>query len=176
MAQSQLDPIFWSDLPAPDLIPLQEIGCDPFEQALLPLFRDLAITVFQPEQQSWLPVYVNAQDIWGPHRGLPLVDGLAKILMAILRVTDNDIAIRHGANDRPNGFVTSDEQQVLLMIHHLRRQHPQAASDIMLELTQGVMDHELFAAVETFGQNYSCGAPQARLHDQGQKPALRIVQ
>ena len=167
--------LLWSDIETPALVRLSDIGCDGFECALLPMVRDLTITCLEPECQSWIPVYNKAHDLWGPRTGLPLVNTLAQIVVALIRVRGAQLNVLHSRKDRQDAFVTQDEQCFLLALHHFRRQHQNAAGDFLLELTGGLYDRELWWQCLAFGQRHSCGEALPRHADEGRFTGLHVV-
>lgn len=171
----QQDPITAPSPADTGLLSLRGIGCDDFERALLPLLRDLMQTCRHPEGRSWTPVYGAAAARWGARTGLPLANGLAQISAALSRVTGKRLQMLSGSDTSHADQVTSDERLVLLLLHHLRRNHVAAGQDFLLDLTGGEMDEELMALALEFGHRHSCGAPRTIRYDGSSGPNLRSV-
>lgn len=158
----------------PALLPLSHLGCDAFECALLPLIRKLTHSCIVPDQGSWLPVYGMAEKLWGARTGLPLVYGLSQIVVSLIRLKGEELQILYAFDEETQG-VTRDEQLLLLMIHHLRRQHDQAACDFLLDLLDGDMDGTLLEEAQAFASRHSCGDPLIYTHDGVQGSHLRVI-
>lgn len=161
--------------PLPEMLPLQRIGCDAFERALLPLLRDLMETCRHPEGRSWTPVYGAAAALWGARTGLPLAHGLAQISDAVLRIRGESLRVLAASDTDHAEEVTPDERLLLLLLHQLRRNHVAAGQDFLLDLTGGEMDEDLMALALDFAQRHSCGAPRAIRHDGPAGPHLRVL-
>lgn len=158
-----------------DLLPLERIGCDAFERALLPLVRELAGGCRDPESRSWNLAYGAAAKRWGAQTGLPLAYGLAQIVDALTRIKGDALQVLDHASAVPYAAVTRDEQLLLLFLHQLRREHLAAGCDFMLDLTDGEMDDELMALAIEFARRHSCGNPRERRHDGIVGPKLRVI-
>lgn len=159
-----------------ELLPLNIIGCDAFEQALLPLVRGLVETCRNPEQCSWDFAYSAAAARWGVRTGLPLAYGLAHISDALLRIKGDRLQTLDMADMARAAEVTRDERLLLLLLHQLRRNHVEAGHDFLLDLTEGEMDEELMALALDFGRRHSCGTPREMLHDgTSGGPHLRVI-
>lgn len=162
--------------PSPaDLLPLDRIGCDAFERALLPLVRDLAVGCRDPESRSWNLAYRAAARRWGAQTGLPLAYGLAQIVTALTRIKGDALQVLDHDGGAPQAAVTRDEQLLLLLLHQLRREHLNAGCDAMLDLTDGEMDDELMALALDFARRHSCGTPREHRHDGIVGPRLRVI-
>ncbi len=158
-----------------ELLPLHVIGCDAFEQALLPLLRGLVETCRNPGRCSWDSAYIAAASRWGVRTGLPLAYGLAHISDALLRVKGEKLQTLGMADTAHAAEVTRDERLLLLLLHQLRRNHVEAGCDFLLDLTEGEMDEELMALALDFGRRHSCGAPREVRHDGTAGPHLLVV-
>lgn len=158
-----------------ELLPLDVIGCDAFEQALLPLLRGLVETCRNPGRGSWNFAYRAAAARWGVRTGLPLAYGLAHISDALLRVKGDRLQTLDIADTAHAAEVTRDERLLLLLLHQLRRNHVEAGNDFLLDLTEGEMDEELMALALDFGRRHSCGAPREVRHDGTTGPHLLVV-
>lgn len=158
-----------------ELLPLHVIGCDAFEQALLPLLRELMETCRNPEGRSWNVVYSAAASRWGARTGLPLAYGLARISEALLRVKGDRLQVLEGSDTAHAAEVTRDERLLLLLLHQLRRNHVEAGQDFLLDLTEGEMDRPLMTLALEFARRHSCGAPREVRHDGAAGPHLRVV-
>lgn len=157
------------------LLPLHDIGCDAFEQALLPLVRDVMHTCRDPEAPSWHVAYGVAASVWGARTGLPLAHGLAQIAQALLRVKGERLRMLTTADPAHVTAVTDDERLLLLLLHQLRRNHINAGHDFLLDLTEGEMDDELMALALDFARRHSCGTARDIRHDGRDGPHLRPV-
>lgn len=157
------------------VLPLHGIGCDPFEQALLPLLREVMKTCRDPERHTWNGAYGTAAAIWGARTGLPLAYGLARIAQALLRVKGARLHVLDGSGPEQVRAVTDDERRLLLLLHQLRRNHIAAGHDFLLELTEGESDDELMALALDFARRHSCGAARDIHHDGPSGPHLRPV-
>lgn len=154
-----------------DLLPLRLIGCDAFEQALLPLVRDLMETCRNPEGRTWAPAYNAAAMLWGARTGLPLAYGLARISQALVRVRGDRLQML----DAGDADVTRDERLLLLLLHQFRRNHLAAGNDFLLDLTEGEMDAELSDLTLDFARRHSCGTAREIGADGPTGPHLRAV-
>lgn len=158
----------------PALLLLSKIGCDAFERALLPIIRQLTSSCRSPNMGNWLPIYGHAEKLWGVRTGLPLVYGLSKIVVSLLRIKGDAFRILPPSDDTSNE-VTADEQLLLLLIHHLRRGHVNAGCDLLLDLVDGEMDEELMEQAREFAQRHSCGQPLTHTHEGVVGSHLRLV-
>ncbi|WP_460275738.1 hypothetical protein [Celeribacter sp. ULVN23_4] len=167
-------------MPRPDpassaLMPLGLIGCDAFEQALLPLMREVMETCRDPDHHTWNRAYHVAAERWGTRTGLPLAYGLAQIVQALTRVRGTQLEICDTADRVRADVVTRDERLLLLLLHQLRRNHIAAGQDFLLDLTDGEFDAELMELALAFGRRHSCGAAREVRFDGGTGPHLRPV-
>lgn len=165
----------WDSIEADTVTPLSLVGLDAFEQNLLAIIRDLAVTCFNPERQTWIPVYAKAEQLWGVRTGLPLVHHLAQIVVSLVRIKGKRLHFLDNSDPRAQDVATYDEQQLLLMLHHLRRQHVNAACDFMLDLVDARMDEQLMQDALRFGKRHSCAPARAYNHKGAIGPNLRPV-
>lgn len=156
-----------------DLMPLHTIGCDPFEEALLPILRDLVQTCRAPDGRTWNTAYGVAAATWGPWTGLPLADGLARIAEALTRAKGARLHVLC-ETEAPEA-VTRDERLLLLLLHQLRRSHTAAGYDFLMDLTDGKVDSVLMEHALDFAARHSCGPPRTLRHDGTVGPRLRVV-
>ncbi|TXR54935.1 hypothetical protein FME95_02535 [Reinekea thalattae] len=139
------------------------------------MIRALAHSCLDPKAPNWLSVYARAEQQFGSRTGLPLVNGLAQITVSLLRIKADDLQILPSSESIESEKVLPDERLILLMIHHMRRNHFIAGYDFLMELLLGEVDDELLEQAHSFANRHSCGEQQPRSHKGIIGKRLRLV-
>ncbi len=151
--------------------PLVAYGFDAFEETLLPILRHLLTEAVAPGHAGWHRAFVIAGENWGEQQGLVVAYALWPVVRELISLRGVSFAFNDPLDIDLRGFVTTDESQLLAMLHHMRRDETAAARDAVEEVTQGRMEPELIRAGLSFADRCPSGARQ-RLRGQ---PALRVV-
>lgn len=125
---------------------LSTLGCDSFEEGLLPIVRHL---IFGLRGRCPGPLY-RAQTIaverWGEAIGLPVAHYMTALLSALLEVRSDGFQTRDPCPLETRGTATQDEALVLTLIHQMRRDQTPKARETVLRLSAGTMDPDVIRA------------------------------
>ncbi|WP_054462318.1 hypothetical protein [Phaeobacter sp. 11ANDIMAR09] len=156
-----------------DMMPVTFCDLDEFETGLLPVLRHFMLSLTRPESQSWQFAYKIAAERWGETLGLPVAQSLFKLVQFTLKARRAGFdAIDPLALDERD-FVTRDEQALLQMLHHMRRDDTPRAREAVANVTGCTMDPDVIRAGLSFADRFPAG-PVAR-SQRGQRPELRVV-
>ncbi len=156
-----------------DRMPLAFCDLDAFEAGLLPVLRHFVLSLTRPESQSWQFAYKIAAERWGDSLGLPVAQSLFKLVQFILKARRVGFDAIDPLALEERDFVTRDEQALLQMLHHMRRDDTPRAREAVANVTGCTMDPDVIRAGLSFADRFPAGSVACR--QRGQRPELRVV-
>lgn len=153
------------------LKPVADLPIDDFEAALLPLLRHFTLALSGESSRGWTIAYGLAAERWGAPIGLPVAHEIAKLVTALEETRGSLPRVQNPLCMDARLLATLDEEYLLLMIHHMRRDETANARDVVWALTKG---HTLAAFIR---QALSFAAKHSLVsrHASRRAPVLRIV-
>lgn len=142
----QRPPLDLDTAQAADAIPLETLGFDAFETALLPVLRHFLTALASPESQGWRLAYGSAAERWGPGDGPQIAHRLFGMIEAMQACRAARFRFGNPLCARCRGLLTPDELAFLTLLHHMRRDRTDAARLALAEISGGVMDVGLIRA------------------------------
>jgi hypothetical protein len=161
----------------PDRIPLALCDLDEFEEGLLPVLRHFFLCLAQPERQTWQFAYKIAAERWGEARGLPLAHALFKLVQFIVKARRTGFDAIDPLALEQRDFVTRDEQALLQMLHHMRRDETPRAREAVANVTGCTMDPDVIRAGLSFADHFPATPAQCKRgrNKAGLRSHLRVV-
>lgn len=150
---------------------LPDLPIDAFETDLLLLLRHFTLSLSGKSRDGWQVAYAWSADRWGAPIGLAIAHEVSKLVSALEETRGTFPHVLDPDFTDTDLVVTKDEEQFLLVIHHMRREHTNAARDAVWTLTQGKSLASFIRQAHSFAAKHSLVAPQ----NAGHVPALRVV-
>lgn len=133
------------------------LRCDAFERSLLPVIRHFLTTLDGSEPKGWHRAYSIAAENWSETLGLSVAHHLQKLLHAVTDCRPDDIDYRDPLCPEARLTVTEDEQFLIEMLHHMRRDQTAQARVCVDYLTRGRMDPDVIRGGLRFASRFSLG-------------------
>jgi hypothetical protein len=156
-----------------DRLPLVFCDLDDFEQGLLPVLRHFIISLAHPERQTWQFAYQIAAQRWGETLGLPVAQALLALVQQTRQARHHRFECLDPLDLEDRSHISRDEQALLQMLHHMRRDETPRARAALANLTGGTMDPNVIRAGLSFAARFSAGNMAAK--DRPSRPSLRLV-
>lgn len=154
-------------------MPLSYCDLDDFEEGLLPVLRHFMMSLAEPECQSWSLAYKISVERFGEALGLSTAYALFKLVALITKVRRQPFECSDPLAVDEREFVTRDEQALLQMLHHMRRDATPQARKAVAGVTGGAMDPGVIHAGLSFASRFPAGGMgHSNAH---RKPRLRVV-
>lgn len=146
---------------------------DAFETGLLSVARYLFDALRCPETQAWHQAYSIASERWGDSIGLPAAHLLARFLRCVVHARDSGFDHLDPFCEHSRGYVSSDEVDLLYVIHFMRRDDTSMAREAVDVLTEGKLDPDVIRAGLTFANRFPAGTAQ---NERASGVKLRVIQ
>ena len=157
---------------APDQ-PVSALGCDPFEEGLLPVARHLICGLRDRCPRAPYRAQKIAAERWGKPIGLPAAHCMTALLSALLDCRSEGLLLQDPFALDTREQVTQDEALLLTLLHQMRRDQTPKARETVLRLSGGTMDPHVIRAGLSFAARFPAGDTQA--FHQSAAPRLRLV-
>lgn len=152
---------------------LRTIGCDDFEFGVLAVLRHIMLGLFEGDPRGWARGHDIAIERWGETVGLPTAHLLNRVAIALADCVEDGPEMMDPLCLDARQRMTSDEMQIMSMLHHMRRDKVSGARNAVAFVTRGRMDPELIRAGLSFAHRFPAGVkPANRVVN---KPTLRVV-
>ncbi len=159
----------------PNLLHINQLQCDDFERAVLPVARHLALSLNQPEHHNWHRAFVIAVEQWDEPVGLSVAYHLQKLVRALWHCRTEGPTFQDPLCIDDKYTVTRDERLLIGMIHNMRRDRTPEARECVYQITEGRMDPVVIRAGLQFAARFSCGRGGV-IRRTAAAPVLRVVQ
>ncbi|CUH81171.1 hypothetical protein TRM7557_03275 [Tritonibacter multivorans] len=159
--------------PAPTDQPVSTLGCDPFEEGLLPVVRHLMAGLRGGCSRAPYRAQKIAAERWGEPIGLPAAHYMTNLLAAVLDCRGAGFLVQDPFALDARARVTADEALLLTLIHQMRRDQTPNARETVLHLSGGTMDPHVIRAGLTFAARFPAGSGPARKNTA--VPRLQLV-
>ncbi|MEM9576932.1 MAG: hypothetical protein AAF999_07945 [Pseudomonadota bacterium] len=160
--------------PHPNLLRVNQLPCDAFERALLPVLRHHLNDYADPRLASGHRAFVVAVERWGEPIGLSVAFHLQKLVRAILQCRPEGLEFHDPLCLDSKEAVTDDERLLIDMLHHMRRDQTARARDRVYQITDGRMDPDVIRTGLQFAQRFACGV-SGEMRPRAAKPILKVV-
>ncbi|HBU15067.1 MAG: hypothetical protein A2092_17620 [Rhodobacteraceae bacterium GWE1_64_9] len=143
-------------------IPLEALGFDAFETALVPVLRHFLTALASPDSQGWRLAYGIAAERWGPGDGPQIAHRLFGMVEAMQACRPTRFRFGNPLCAQCRGLLTPDEVAFVTLLHHMRRDRTDAARPALADLSGGVMDVALIRAGLSFAARFPAMAGAAQ--------------
>lgn len=150
---------------------LQRLGCDAFERGLLPVARHFLTAFQQPGVHTWQAAYTIAAERWGDAIGFAIAHAMGKLIGALLRSRSDGVGFHDPLDPDARTRLSRDESDLMIMLHHMRRDDTAKARDAVEALTRGRMDPDVIRTGLSLATRFSAGAAITG----GRRPTLSVV-
>ena len=116
---------------------------DAFEMGLLPVIRHMLTTYRSPETQAWVRAQTVAVERWGETVGLALCQRMQGVIRMLWECRKSDLSFMDPLDLDQRALLSDDEEALMDMLHHMRRDQTPKARDAVERLTGGMMDPHL---------------------------------
>ncbi|MDX8355736.1 hypothetical protein [Cognatiyoonia sp. IB215182] len=131
-----------------------ELQCDPFEQSLVPIIRRLVRTLGKQDAIGCCQAYDRAIEKWGDPIGLSIAHLMQKLITELTKCRGAPLTCFYPRERAELVFVSHDEFNLLKMLHHMRREDFNRASQPAEYLMFGKRAPKVMRAASTFAQRY----------------------
>lgn len=146
---------------------------DDFERGLLAVTRHLVMSTNEAATQAWQHAFALAVERWGEDRGLAIAYNLHKVIRAVIDCRDDGLNVSDPLCLEGRELLTEDEENLLGMLHHMRRDNTANARDAVDRLTNGRMDPYVIRAGLSLANRFPSGHERQR--HSGTRPMLKVV-
>ncbi|MEM6890093.1 MAG: hypothetical protein AAF636_18445 [Pseudomonadota bacterium] len=146
---------------------------DAFEMGLLSIARHFFATSDTPALQAWRHAYGFAVDEWGETLGLAAAYKLQKVISAIMSARQDKFDYLDPFMPESHHSLTSDEVNLMLMLHYMRREETRLARDAAEKVCLGYCDPHVVRTGLSLAFRFSLGAEKSKRP--GQQAGLFVV-